>query len=211
MSICHFLTNPLSGPRGTLKREMRHVKYDMSVKGKKNKEFRCEVWFGKNQDEACIKTICSHVANMITGVTKVYQNFINFSLLNYYCFKGFRYKMRFAYAHFPINVSISDDGKAVEIRNFLGEKLIRKVEVREGVSASRTDPAKQKDELVLEGNDIEKVAQCGMALSLIGGEPCVSLSSAADIHQSCLVKNKDIRKFLDGIYVSSKETVVSEA
>eukprot|EP00667_Euglena_gracilis_P028241 EG_transcript_35793 len=156
---------------------MRHVKYDMSVKGKKNKEFRCEVWFGKNQDEACIKTICSHVANMITGVTK-----------------GFRYKMRFAYAHFPINVSISDDGKAVEIRNFLGEKLIRKVEVREGVSASRTDPAKQKDELVLEGNDIEKVAQC-----------------AADIHQSCLVKNKDIRKFLDGIYVSSKETVVSEA
>lgn len=25
---------------------------------------------------------------------------------------------------------------------------------------------------------------------------------AADIHQSCLVKNKDIRKFLDGIYVS---------
>jgi len=85
---------------------------------------------------------------------------------------------------------VSEDAKTVEIRNFLGEKLIRRVPIREGVKASRTDPAKQKDELVLEGNDIEQVSLC-----------------AADIHQSCLVKKKDIRKFLDGIYVSTKETV----
>eukprot|EP00669_Euglena_mutabilis_P004653 TRINITY_DN159_c0_g1_i1.p1 TRINITY_DN159_c0_g1~~TRINITY_DN159_c0_g1_i1.p1 ORF type:complete len:192 (-),score=14.87 TRINITY_DN159_c0_g1_i1:48-623(-) len=163
----------VKGPRGILKRNMKHALYDMSVRGKKNKEFRCEVWFGRMKDESCIKTICSHVANMITGVTK-----------------GFRYRMRFAYAHFPINVSVSEDAKTVEIRNFLGEKLIRRVPIREGVKANRTDPAKQKDELVLEGNDIEQVSLC-----------------AADIHQSCLVKKKDIRKFLDGIYVSTKETV----
>lgn len=35
--------------------------------------------------------------------------------------------------------------------------------------------------------------------------------SAALIHQSTLVKNKDIRKFLDGIYVSDKTTVVAMA
>lgn len=56
---------------------------------------------------ACIRTICSHVENMITGVTK-----------------GYLYKMRFCYAHFPINVSIT--GKTVEIRNFLGEKRVRR-------------------------------------------------------------------------------------
>ena len=31
------------------------------------------------------------------------------------------------------------------------------------------------------------------------------------ISQICNVKNKDIRKFLDGIYVSEKGTVVEEA
>lgn len=49
----------------------------------------------------------------------------------------------------------------------------------EGVSVKESTA--QKDEIVIEGNDIELVSQ-----------------SAASIHGSCLVKNKDIRKFLDG-------------
>jgi large subunit ribosomal protein L9e len=44
-----------------------------------------------------------------------------------------------------------------------------------------------KDELVIEGTDIELTSR-----------------TCALIHQVCLVKNKDIRKFLDGIYVSEK-------
>ena len=38
-------------------------------------------------------------------------------------------------------------------------------------------------------------------------ELCFLSLSAALIHQSTLVKNKDIRMFLDGIYVSEKTTV----
>jgi large subunit ribosomal protein L9e len=48
----------------------------------------------------------------------------------------------------------------------------------------------QKDELIISGNSVEAVSQ-----------------SAALIQQSTTVKNKDIRKFLDGLYVSEKTTV----
>ena len=93
--------------------------------------------------------------------------------------------MRFAYAHFPISVTLADKGTVVEIRNFLGEKIVRRVKLLDGVTAVLS--TKIKDELVLTGNSLENVSL-----------------SAALCHQSVLVKNKDIRKFLDGIYVSEK-------
>ncbi len=103
-------------------------------------------------------------------------------------FKGYRYKMKAVYAHFPININITNEGKTVEIRNFLGEKKVRIVQMLEGVTCE--SPKGIKDEYWFSGNDLEKV----------------SLSSAM-VRQSVLVKKKDIRKFLDGIYVSQKTTV----
>jgi large subunit ribosomal protein L9e len=67
--------------------------------------------------------------------------------------------MRLVYAHFPINVAIVDDGKVIEIRNFLGEKIVRRVPMLDGVKVDRS--ANVKDELVLVGNDIELVSQSG--------------------------------------------------
>ena len=58
-----------------------------------------------------------------------------------------------------------------------------------GVTVTHT--VEVKDEIVLVGNDIN----------------CVS-RTAALVQQICAVKRKDIRKFLDGIYVSSKGNVV---
>ena len=45
---------------------------------------------------------------------------------------GFQYKMRLVYAHFPINANIEEDGKLIEIRNFLGEKRVRIVRMLAG-------------------------------------------------------------------------------
>jgi len=165
------------GPRGTLKKNLRHVNMDIQLKqhlskGKKVVSFA--VWQGGRKHVACLRTIRSAINNMVIGVTK-----------------GFLYKMRAVYAHFPINCIIQDGGDAVEIRNFLGEKIVRHVNMLEGVKISESKA--QKDELILEGNDVDKVSQ-----------------SAASIQGQCRVRNKDIRKFLDGIYVSDKLNVVTE-
>ena len=104
---------------------------------------------------------------------------------------GFRYKMRTVYAHFPINCIIKDEGCRVEIRNFLGEKINREVNMLPGVTISSSP--KQKDEFWFEGNDIENVSR-----------------SCALVHQKALVRNKDIRKFLDGIYVSQKTEIAKD-
>lgn len=41
--------------------------------------------------------------------------------------------------------------------------------------------------------------------------PLHTRRSTALIHQQCLVKNKDIRKFLDGVYVSESGLLHKEA
>ncbi|XP_071725239.1 large ribosomal subunit protein uL6 [Rutidosis leptorrhynchoides] len=166
----------VEGPRGKLVRSFKHLNLDFHLITEEDgqRKLKIESWFGTRKTSAAIRTALSHVENLITGVTK-----------------GYRYKMRFVYAHFPINASITNNNAGIEIRNFLGEKKVRKVDMLEGVTILRSE--KVKDELVLDGNDIELVSR-----------------SCALINQKCHVKNKDIRKFLDGIYVSEKGTIEQE-
>jgi len=161
----------IKGKRGLLQKSFKHTQLDVKMLGKKR--IQVEKWFGSRKDIATVRTVITHIENMMKGVTN-----------------GYRYKMKSVYAHFPINIAIQDDGKTVEVRNFLGEKYVRRVSMFDGVKCVQTG---QKDEIAVEGNDIEKVSQ-----------------SAAQIQQCVLVKNKDIRKFLDGIYVSDKETIEGE-
>ncbi|VAH70674.1 unnamed protein product [Triticum turgidum subsp. durum] len=79
--------------------------------------------------------------------------------------------------------------KCTDVFPFLEQ--VRKVDMLDGVTILRSE--KVKDEIVLDGNDIELVSR-----------------SAALINQKCHVKNKDIRKFLDGIYVSDKGAIKEE-
>ncbi|KAK0754139.1 ribosomal protein L6, alpha-beta domain-containing protein [Schizothecium vesticola] len=165
----------VEGPRGKLVKDLSHVAVTFTLI-KKN-IIGIEIHHGNRKNVATLRTVRTLISNLIIGVTK-----------------GFKYKMRYVYAHFPINVNVDKNAETglwnVEIRNFIGEKIVRNVTLQPGVDVEVSKS--QKDELVLSGNSLENVSQ-----------------SAADIQQICRVRNKDIRKFLDGIYVSEKGNILA--
>lgn len=59
--------------------------------------------------------------------------------------------MRLVHAHFPINVVIPKDAKSVEIKNFLGGKQVKKIDMQPGCIIKVNPDV--KDELILEGID----------------------------------------------------------
>ncbi|KAF2768014.1 ribosomal protein L6 [Teratosphaeria nubilosa] len=170
-------TVTVEGPRGKLVNNLGHLSVSFSHPAKD--KIAIELHHGARKNVATLRTVRTIINNMIIGVTK-----------------GFKYKMRYVYAHFPINVNLDkqkDTGLwEVEIRNFLGEKLVRKVMMQPGVDVEATKNV--KDQLEIKGTSLEAVSQ-----------------SAADIQQICRVRNKDIRKFLDGIYVSERGNIAEEA
>ncbi|CAK9037029.1 unnamed protein product [Durusdinium trenchii] len=156
----------VTGKHGSLKRDFKHLPIELFL-ANGGKKVVARMYFAKSKQCSMLNTVCSHISNLFEGVTK-----------------KFEYKMRLVYAHFPINVNIVSGGKTIEIRNFLGEKMVRTVHMLPGATVEKS--ANTKDEILVTSTDIDLAGR-----------------SAALIHQSCLCKKKDIRKFLDGIYVSS--------
>merc|ERR1712160_146190 len=148
----------VTGKHGTLKRNFKHLPIELWL-ANGGKEVKARMYFAKSKQLSMLRSVCSHISNLFEGVEK-----------------RFEYRMWLVYAHFPINASITNGGKTIELRNFLGEKIVRTVNMHPGVIVEKS--AGTKDELIVKGSDIETTSL-----------------SAALIRQSCLVKNKDIRKF----------------
>eukprot|EP00397_Hematodinium_sp_SG-2012_P066334 GEMP01099046.1.p2 GENE.GEMP01099046.1~~GEMP01099046.1.p2 ORF type:complete len:189 (+),score=47.34 GEMP01099046.1:35-601(+) len=160
----------VKGKYGTLVREFKHV--PVCIERVNDSKLKVTIHFSLSKQLASLRTVCSHINNMVIGVSQ-----------------KFRYELRLVYAHFPINAAVEKNGKTLEIRNFLGEKVVRVVDMLDGVKVSKSEST--KDAILVEGPDLELTSR-----------------SAALIHQSCLCKKKDIRKFLDGIYVSNSGPIV---
>jgi large subunit ribosomal protein L6 len=90
------------------------------------------------------------------------------------------YKLKICSGHFPMNVSVS--GQELTIKNFLGETTPRKVTFKPGVIVKI-----EGTEIVVSSPDKELA---GM--------------TAARIENSCKIVNKDIRIFMDGIWMIDK-------
>ena len=99
--------------------------------------------------------------------------------------QGYRYDLRTVYAHFPVTVKVDDKARVLKIENFTGEKTPRYARILEGVKV-----AVKGEDISVEGIDLKSVSQ-----------------TAANIQDSTKVKKKDLRVFLDGIYISGKGTL----
>jgi large subunit ribosomal protein L6 len=80
-------------------------------------------------------------------------------------------------------MTINVQKEKVIINNFIGEQAPRVAKIR-----GKVEIRQDGDDLIVTGADINHVAQ-----------------TAANIQESTKIKNKDLRKFLDGIYVYQKE------
>ena len=96
--------------------------------------------------------------------------------------QGYRYELRTVYAHFPVTVKVDEKAKVLKIENFTGEKTPRYAKIVEGVKVDVNG-----EDISVQGIDLKSVSQ-----------------TAANIQDSTKIKKKDLRVFLDGIYVSGK-------
>ena len=94
--------------------------------------------------------------------------------------KGFTYRLKVVQTHFPMNLKVQGDRLVIE--NFTGERYPRVVELVPGVKVTV-----KGEDVIVTGIDKE-------AVGLVAGR----------IEQATKIKRKDLRKFLDGIYVYQK-------
>ncbi|MEM0029783.1 MAG: 50S ribosomal protein L6 [Candidatus Nitrosocaldus sp.] len=94
---------------------------------------------------------------------------------------GYTYRLKIVHAHFPISVKVK--GKQVLIENFIGERSPRVAEIVGDCKVSV-----EGEDVIVKGVSLDDVAQ-----------------TAANIENATGIKEKDIRVFLDGIYIYARE------
>ncbi|MDH5482975.1 MAG: 50S ribosomal protein L6 [Candidatus Bathyarchaeota archaeon] len=148
------------GTKGTLTKDFSFAPVSIELR---EKVIRIWAEWPRKKEASLVGTIYSHIQNMITGVRK-----------------GFTYKLKIVFSHFPVSIKVKD--KTILIENFTGERNPRKAKIM-GDSQVKV----QSEDIIIQGINLEDVSQ-----------------TAANIEQATRVKRKDPRVFLDGIYVHER-------
>ena len=151
----------VKGPKGSTERDFSFAR-GIKIYKKDNKVV-VESYFANRKKKAVTYAIAAHIRNMIDGVTK-----------------GFRYKLKIVYSHFPVSVKV--EGDKVIIENFLGERSPRVAKIVGDVKVKVT-----REDVIVEGVNIEEVGQ-----------------TAANIERATKITGFDRRVFVDGIYIYEK-------
>ena len=152
----------VKGTLGTVKKDFTKLPATVTVQGNK---VTIKPYGTRKRDLAVTNTARSLISAMIKGVEK-----------------GYTYKLKIIFAHFPISVKVK--GKELHVENFYGERSARISKI----VGDATKVSVVGEDVVIQGPSLENVSQ-----------------TAANIELSTKTKGKDQRVFLDGLYVYSKE------
>ena len=151
----------VKGPKGEVKKEMnQHIisfrvdQQKMIFESKRNTK----------EDKKIMGSLVAHFKNMIRGSMEHHN-----------------YVLKICAGHFPMNVSVS--GSKLIVKNFLGEKVPRTLELKHGA------------EVKVEGDLIRVTSASKETASQI----------SADIEQLTRRPGYDTRVFQDGIYIINKD------
>lgn len=150
----------VKGPEGENKRIFNFGKLNVE---KKDKKIIIENEESSKREKRMMNTISSHIRNMIKGVQE-----------------KFEYQVKVCSGHFPMTIKV--EGNEVQIKNFLGEKIPRKVKIPEGVEMDI-----QKEIITLKSVNKELAGQ-----------------AAANFEKATKIRGRDIRVTQDGIYIINK-------
>jgi large subunit ribosomal protein L6 len=153
-------TVTVKGPKGELSRRLSYPDIEIT---KEDSLLIVNSRLDRKRHRAMVGTLAAHISNMIAGVTR-----------------GYEYKMKVVYSHFPIQLKAASD--ELIINNFLGERKARSAKILSGAKVEIG-----KDEVTITGIDKEQVGQ-----------------TMANIEQATRVHGFDIRIFQDGIYLVDK-------
>ncbi len=150
----------VKGEKGENEREFRMGKINLE---KKDNLIIIGHKKATKKEKKMINTITSHIKNMLKGVKE-----------------GFEYQLKICSSHFPFTVDLQ--GKEATVKNFLGEKIPRKIKIPESAEVEI-----QGDMITITSNDKESAGQ-----------------AAANFERSTKIRNKDRRIFQDGIFIINK-------
>ena len=153
-------TLSVTGKLGESKKHFDKVNVNLALDGNK---LSISPYSAKKKDNVIVNTVASLVGNMIAGVSK-----------------GYTYKLKIVYAHFPISVKVK--GEEILVENFVGERSPRVAKI-----VGDCKVTVEGDDIVVKGVSVEDVGQ-----------------TSANVELATKIKRKDQRIFLDGVYIYEK-------
>lgn len=151
----------IRGPKDEVRREIKQRTLSVQANGPK---ITIESKGGTRRDKKITGSLVAHIKNMVKGSTHSHT-----------------YTLKVCSGHFPINVSVANN--KLVVKNFLGEKIPRIVELKEDAKV------KVEGELIYVTSSSKETAG----------------QVSADIEQLTRRPGYDTRIFQDGIYIINKD------